>query len=55
VIKNKKNTRPCTLELKTETVIHLAREQLKHVVGGSDDNSLHPSQCITWCAGGILK
>jgi hypothetical protein len=49
VIKNRKNTRPRALELKKETVIHLAREQLRDVVGG-DDNSLHPSQCISWCA-----
>jgi hypothetical protein len=51
VIKNKPLTRPRTLELNRETIVHLTREQLENVAGGSDVNSLHPSQCITWCAG----
>jgi hypothetical protein len=49
VIKNKKNTKPQVLELKTETVIHLSRALLKNVVGGETDNSMHPSQCVTFC------
>jgi len=51
VIKNKKNTRPQVLALNKETVVHLTHERLKRAVGGESDNSTHPSQCVTWCAG----
>jgi hypothetical protein len=53
--KNTKNTKPRALELKRETVVHLARELLKDVAAGASDNSLHPSQCVTWCAADIPK
>ena len=49
MIKNKKDTKPQVLELKKETVIHLSRSLLKNVIGGDLDNSMHPSQCVTFC------
>jgi hypothetical protein len=52
VIKNKHHKRPRVLELHKETVVHLAPEQLKAVAGGSEVNSMHPSQCVSWCAPG---
>jgi hypothetical protein len=47
VNKHKKTTKPRTLELKKETVIHLSNDLLKDVVGGN--NSTKPSQCPTLC------
>jgi len=44
---SKKSHKPRTLELKTETVVHLTDELLKHVVGGN--NSTRPSHCVTLC------
>jgi len=44
---HKKPTKPRTLELKKETVIHLSNDLLKDVVGGN--NSTKPSQCPTLC------
>ncbi|HET7502116.1 MAG TPA: hypothetical protein VFK02_13960 [Kofleriaceae bacterium] len=47
--KHKQNTGPRALEIKRETVVHLGQldhGQLKQVVGGSEANSMHPSQCV---------
>ena len=53
--KHRTNTKPCVLELKKETVVHLSRAQLANAAGGSVDNSTHPSQCQTWCAGAVVE
>jgi hypothetical protein len=45
--KHKKARRSRTLELKTETVVQLAVDALKDVVGGN--KSTVPSQCVTLC------
>ena len=53
--KHKQNTRPRALVIERETVVHLGqldRDQLKQVLGGSEANSMHPSQCMgDRCAG----
>ena len=43
----KKPIKPRTLELKSETMIHLSTRWLKEVVGGN--NSTVASQCRTLC------
>ena len=47
MMKTKKSLKLRTLELKSETIIHLSNQLLKEVAGGN--NSTVPSQCRTLC------